>query len=171
MGVLMALVEVTAWWRYDWKANGRVTRAGDLFLFYGWMKLGRSLGIAVTNMGFAAFLWLTATNRFLVVPLGAEERIDGVLRQLEAARGKMGAVGIIGNVTARNEGLRKKSEEIFAQDDRSWKEVMADEEVKKSIAKAKAQGRFDFERMEREADRYAENLISSASLELNSLKS
>ena len=171
VGVVMVLVEVTAWWRYDWKANGRATRPADLFLFYGWVRLGRSLGLALVDMGFAGLLWATATNRLMVVPPGAEERVDGVLRRLEIARGKMGAVGIIRNVAARNEGLRVKSADFLVQDDKGWKEVMADEEVKKSIAKAKAQGRLDVDKMEKEAERYAENLLSSASLELNSLKS
>ena len=171
VGVVMVLVEVTAWWRYDWKANGRVTRPQDLFLFYGRVRLGRSLGMALVDMGFAGLLWGTATNRFMFVPPGAEERVDVVLRRLENARGKMGAAGIIRNVAARNEGLRVKSEDFFVQDDRGWAEVMTDEEVKKSIAKAKAQGRLDVHKMEREAEKYAENLISSASLELNSLKS
>ena len=165
VGCVLALVEVTAWSEYDWKANARVTRGENLFQFYGWIRLAKSVGFAMVDAGFAAFLWATATNRLMVVPPSATERVDDVLRQLEVSGGKMAAAGIIRNATARDDELRNKSEEYFKRDMAGWNKIMKEEEVQKSMRLAQSQGRLDISKIEVEAGRYAENLIPALGAE------
>ena len=159
IGCLAALVEVTAWYKYDWKANAGVVRAADLFPFYGWVRLMRSIGFAGMDMCFAGFLWATATNRLMLAPPSATERIDNVLRQLEVSTGKMAAAGIVRNATARDVDLRGKSEEYFKKDTAVWHENMKEDEVQKNIRLAQSQGRLDLDKIAMEAGRYADNLI------------
>ena len=162
IGCILALVEVTAWWQYDWKANARVLRPGDMWQFYGWVRLGRCLGLAVADIGFAGLLWATSSNRIMVVPPRAEERIDEVMRLLGASGGKMTAAGIVRNVVARDSSLKGKSGEWFEEESRRMDRITADEEVKASIAQAKAQGRIDIDKLKPDAERYAEGLVANA---------
>ncbi|KAI4154853.1 MAG: hypothetical protein LQ340_001398 [Diploschistes diacapsis] len=167
IGCVLALLEITAWYQYDWKANARVTRASDMFQFYGWARLVRSLGFAVVDMGFAAFLWATATNRLMVVPPNAVDRVDQALRQMEMSGGKIAAAGIVKNAVITNEELRRRTEEFFKFDSERWTEVMADEEVERSIRQAQSEGRLDMGKIKAEAEKYVDNLIPAANADMH----
>ena len=159
VGCVLALVELAVWYNYDWKANAKATKSVDLFQFFGWIRLSRSIAIAVVDAGFAWFLWATSTNRILVVPPSARERLENVIKQLEICASQQAATGIIHNAIVRNEELHKNTETHWTQDSILMQQVMADPEVQKGLLKAKSLGRLDMDKLELEAAKYAESLI------------
>ena len=145
---------------YDWKLNVRVIRPDDLTYFYWRMRTFRGLSIAVVDAGLAGLLWASSTNRLFALPLSSSEKLEEVTRILETTRGKLGAVGIVRNVTARNEGLRRKGESYWVKEGEVMGEVMGEREVVEGMRSALASGRISINKIEEEARNYAEGITA-----------
>ena len=165
LGSMLALGELFVYYNYDWKANAKVMRTEDLFLFHWTMRLIRGLGIAIADTGFAGLLWLTATNRLFAIPRSATERVDNAIRQLEIAGGKMQAFGIVHNATVRNQSLRNVSDSYWTREGKIMGEVMAEREVVNDMRAALSSGRLNLPILEKEAEKYADSLISAHDLQ------
>ena len=146
---------------YDWKGNARATRAEDLDFFYWRMRTIRGLTIAALNAGFSGLLWASSTNRLFVIPMSSAERLESVTKIMEATRGKLGAVGMIRNVTVRDENLRKQAETYWRREGEIMSEVMDEKEVVEGIRGALESGRMNVTMIEEEAKRYAESIFAT----------
>ena len=125
------------------------------------MRTVRGLAIALFDIGFAGFLWATATNRLLAIPVSSAERLENVTRVMEATRGKLAAVGIIRNVTVRDESLRKKGESYWRTEGEMMGQAMDEKEVVDGVRNALSSGRISVTMIEEEARRYAEGIIGN----------
>lgn len=146
---------------HDWKANARVLRPQDLDHFYWRMRIFRGLLIALVDAGLAGLLWASSTNRIFVVPISSAERLEDVTRTLENTRGKLGAVGIVRNVTVRDENLRRKAESYWEKEGKVMGEVMEEREVVEGLRSALESGRISVTRIEEEAQLYAEGIVAT----------
>ncbi|MCJ1404046.1 hypothetical protein MMC11_007270 [Xylographa trunciseda] len=161
VGSCVAIADLYMVGAYDWKGNSRATRAEDLDFFYWRMRTIRGLAIATLDAGLAGLLWATSTNRLFVIPVSAAERLESVTKVMEATRGKLGAVGMIRNVTVRDENLRKKAETYWRREGEIMGEVMDEKEVVEGIRSALESGRVNVTMIEEEAKRYTESVFAT----------
>ena len=159
LGVVLCIADCYMVASYDWKANARAVRAEDLDHFYWRMRLVRGLGMAISDALFTVLLWASSTNRVFVIPQTATERTEAALQQLEGIRGRLGAIGIVRNVVARDEGFRKKGDVYWRREGQMMSEVMDEREVVDGIQGALGSGRIDVTLVEEEARKYAEGII------------
>lgn len=159
MGSVAAIADVSLFHTHDWKYNARATRPQDLQFFYWQMRTARGLGIALIDAGLAGLLWASSTNRLFVIPVSSAERLEDITRVMEATRGKLGAVGIVRNVTVRDENLRKRGEAYWKREGEVMGEVMDEKEVVDGLRAALESGRVNVTAIEEEARNYAEDII------------
>lgn len=145
----------------NWKANARVIRAEDLNHFHWNMRIWRGIGIAIADAALAAFLWASSTNRMFVIPPTTAERMESAIKVLENARGRLGALGIMRNVVARDEGLRRKVEGYWRKEGQVMTEVMDEREVVEGMRSALGSGRIGVTQVEEEARRFADGIVIS----------
>lgn len=157
LAVGLACVELYLVGSYEWKANARSLRPEQYVLFHWRMRVFRGIVIAAADALVAGLLWLSATNRMFVVPVSAGERMEGAMRVLENARGRLNAVGIVRNAVVRDEGLRGKAEAYWRREGVVMGEVMDEREVVEGVRNALS-GRIQVARVEEEARRYAEGI-------------
>lgn len=155
-GTVISLAECWIILAYDWKANSRVHSQGEITHFYWIMRTARGIAIALMDAGLAALLWASSTIRIFVTPATYSERLEVVTRTLENSRGKMAAVGIVRNVTARDENLRKKGDVYWMKEKQVMGEIMDEREVVEGVRNAL--GRISVATIEEEARAYAENI-------------
>lgn len=165
LGCILALADVSMFYAYDWKANGRIKTAEDLTHFFWNMRIARGLCIAITDGVFALLLWATATNRLFVAPISATERLDRIARELELTGGKLGAIGVLRNTTVRNKGLRAIEASYWNREGHIMDEVMAEKAVLDSVRAALESGRINTFRVEEDARSYAEQIVRANGLE------
>ncbi|MCJ1388777.1 hypothetical protein MMC18_001627 [Xylographa bjoerkii] len=161
VGSCVAIADVYVVGAYDWKWNAYATRAEDLDFFHWRMRTIRGLAIAALDAGLAGLLWATSTNRLFVIPVSDGERLESVTKVMEATRGKLSAVGMIRNVTVRDENLRKKAETYWKREGEIMGEVMDEKEVVEGIRGALGSGRMNVTLIEEEAKRYAESIFAT----------
>lgn len=158
-GVSLLFAEGYAYTSYDWKANARAVRPEEYVHFYWRMRVFRGIGMAVLDLLMASILYLSSTNRFFVIPVNKAERVENAIRALDAARGKMNAVGIIRNVNVRDEALRRKSENYWRREVQIMGEVMDEKEVVEGVRNALSE-RIQVARVEEDARKYAEGITA-----------
>ena len=165
LGCILAMGDVSMFYTFDWKANKRVKTAEALTHFFWNMRLARGLCIAIADGVFALLLWATATNRLLVAPISATERLDRIARELEFTGGKLGAIGVLRNTTVRNKSLRAIEASYWNREGLVMDEVMAEKNVLDSVRAALESGRIDISRVEEDAKSYAEQIVRANGLE------
>ena len=158
-GIALAVVECWLFSSYDWKANARAVRPEQYVHFYWRMRIVRGVAIAAVDLLMAYLLYLASTNRFFVVPPSHNEKMEAAMRLLDAAKGKMNAVGIIRNVTVRDEALRRKGELYWKREGQIMGEVMDEREVVEGVRNALS-GRVHISKVEEDARKYAEAITS-----------
>ncbi|MCJ1476634.1 hypothetical protein MMC13_005302 [Lambiella insularis] len=161
VGSVIAMVDGYMFHIYEWKANSRATSADELVFFYWRMRIARGLAIALLDAGFAGLMWASSTNRLFVVPVSSAERLETVTRVMESTRGKLGALGMVRNVTVRDETLRRKAEAYWKREGEFMGEVMDEKEVVEGIRSALGSGRMSVSMIEEEARKYAESVIGN----------
>jgi hypothetical protein len=156
-GIGQAASEMWLFGTYDWKANARKLRAEEYIHWYWRVRVYRGVIIALADACFAGLLWLSSTNRMFVIPPSPAERMETAMRLLEQARGKLNAVGIMRNVTSREEGLRRKSDAYWRNEVQVMGEVMDEREVIEGVRNA-LDGRIHVQTVEEDARKYAEGI-------------
>ncbi|KAF2142528.1 uncharacterized protein K452DRAFT_249304 [Aplosporella prunicola CBS 121167] len=156
-GVALAALELWIVGTYNHKQNAIATRLGDIEPFYWRMRTMRYIGMACVDglLGFA--LYLTSTNRWLVVPPSISERLEESTRMVEALKGKLGMLGAMKNTVARDKNLRERSEAYWMDEGRLMGEVLEDREVVDGMQNAL--GRVNVEMIERQAGGMAEGIV------------
>lgn len=158
LGAGFALVDCYLVGTHDSKANARVLRPEDLDLFHWRMRTLRGIAICVADAILALLLWAASTNRIFAVPPSTSERMEAAMKVLESMRGRLGAVGIVRNVVARDKGLRQRGDVYWAQEGRVMEEVMTDRAVVDGMRNA-LDGRISVSKVEEEARKYAEGIV------------
>lgn len=158
LGAAFALID--CYWvdAHNSKANARVLRPEDLDHFHWRMRTLRGIAICVADAMLALLLWAASTNRIFAVPPNTAERMEDAMKVLESMRGRLGAVGIVRNVVARNKGLRQRGDAYWAREGQVMEEVMAEREVVDGMRNA-LDGRISVSKVEEEARKYADGIV------------
>lgn len=122
------------------------------------MRTLRGIAICVADAMLALLLWAASTNRIFAVPPNTAERMEDAMKVLESMRGRLGAVGIVRNVVARNKGLRQRGDAYWAREGQVMEEVMAEREVVDGMRNA-LDGRISVSKVEEEARKYADGIV------------
>ena len=162
IGCVYVFAEIVTWLNYDWKSNMTVTVSANLFQFFGWARLIRNVGFAIVDGGFAWFLWATSTNRIMVITPSAKERLNAVLQHVETASSKTSAAGLIRNATFKDGQFLQRELEYWTREEARLEQIIASDTVQKAIQHARSHGRLDAEKLEQEAQRYAEIMLPAA---------
>ena len=164
LGTATVAVECYIWTAYDWKANARAVVPEQYVHFYWRMRVYRGINMALIDFLVASILCLSSTNRFFVLPITSAERMETAMRMLETARGKMNALGVLRNVTARDEALRRKAEIYWQREGQLMREVMDEREVVEGVRNALGE-RVQVAKVEEDARRYAEGVTNWPALQ------
>jgi hypothetical protein len=156
--VVLAAAEIWILSTYNHQGNSRTTRIEDVDAFFWKIRIYRGVAIAALDAVIGWVMYLSSTNRAFVTPLSAPERIEGTLRHLESARSKMNATGVMRNTTARDTGLRARTQAYWVDEGRMMGEYMEDREVVEGVNNA-LENRINIETISRDAAAYAENLM------------
>lgn len=157
-GAAIGLAECYLVGTYDFQANARVTRPEDLDHFYWRMRTFRGIGMCILDATFAGLIWAASTNRLFVVPPTAAERTETAIKAIESLRGRLGAVGILRNAVARDDGLRGKAEAYWCREKQVMGEVMDEREVVEGIRNALSD-RINVTKIEEDARTYVDGIL------------
>ncbi|TGJ85366.1 hypothetical protein E0Z10_g3406 [Xylaria hypoxylon] len=143
---------------YNYGANARVARPSDLEMFFWTSRALRYGVLGVLNMGIAALIYVSSTNRLFAAPVAPASRVEAVTRRLLAIKSRMSAVGIIKNTSLRDEDLRTRTAAYWTHEGRLMREVMEEREVVEGVNDALA-NRINIQDISRDAEHYALNML------------
>ncbi|KAI4860799.1 hypothetical protein F4820DRAFT_435698 [Hypoxylon rubiginosum] len=155
---LAAALDVYLASSYNYQANARATRLADVDMFFWAARRYRYLGLAALDSLLAFLLYLSSTNRAFAAPPSAAARVAAVTRQLQAAKSRLNAVGIVKNTATRDEDLRARVQAYWLHEGRLMREVMEEREVVEGVNDA-LQNRVNIQDITRDADDYALNVL------------
>lgn len=127
-------------------------------MFFWAARRYRYLGLAALDSLLAFLLYLSSTNRAFAAPPSAAARVAAVTRQLQAAKSRLNAVGIVKNTATRDEDLRARVQAYWLHEGRLMREVMEEREVVEGVNDA-LQNRVNIQDITRDADDYALNVL------------
>ena len=159
VGLTLAALEFYLFAAFDWRSNLRAFAPEDYVHFYWRMRVFRGVAIAITDVLIAACVYLSSTNRFFFTALSSAERMESAMKSLEMARGKLNALGVMRNVTARDEALRQRTDGYWRRERQVMGEVMDEREVVEGIKNALG-GRIQVVQVEEEARKYADGITT-----------
>lgn len=121
------------------------------------MRTLRYVGFTVIDglLGYA--MYLTSTNRWLVIPPTISERLEENTRIVEGLRGKLSMLGAMKNTVARDKNLRERSASYWVDEGRIMGEVFEEREVVDSMQSALE--RVNVEMIETQAGGMADNVV------------
>lgn len=156
-GVALAALEVWTVGTYNHKQNATALRLNDLEPFYWRMRTLRYVGFALIDglLGYA--MYLTSTNRWLVIPPTISERIEENTRLVEGLRGKLSMLGAMKNTVSRDKGLRERHAAYWVDEGRYMGEIFEDREVVDSMQNALE--RVNVEMIETQAGGMADSIV------------
>ncbi|GME35879.1 Chorismate synthase [Neofusicoccum parvum] len=157
-GVTLAALEVWNVGTYNHKQNATALRLSDLEPLYWRMRTLRYILFAVVDGLLGLTMWLTSTNRWLVVPPTISERIEENTRIVESLRGKLSMLGAMKNTVARDKGLRERSASYWVDEGRYMGEIFEDREVVDGMQNALE--RVNVEMIESQAGGMADSIVS-----------
>jgi hypothetical protein len=143
---------------HNYGANARATRLGDLDMFFWSSRALRHIVLCLLDVGMAALIYVSATNRLFAAPLDPAVRVEAVTRQMLATKSRLSAVGIVKNTSLRDEDLRARTAAYWTHEGRLMREVMEDREVVEGVNDALA-NRINIQDISRDAENYATNML------------
>ena len=157
-GLFIATYDVGIASSYNHKLNTAAFRLSDIDFFAWRRRVYLYVSLSIFDALFAGWIYKTATNRWWVKKVTRAERLEASVKALEAAHGKMQAVGIARNVVMRDERLRDRVRAYWEMQERVTKEIFEEEE---GVAKEMqgAPGRIDMAGVAEEAARFAERIV------------
>lgn len=165
LGVLaactLAAVDIYAVASYNHSANLRASRLDSVYFFHWHMRRYRLGGLAAFDLLLAVALYLTSTNRLFVQEPSLAERVEMASRQLLAARSKVSVVGVLRNVSLRDEELRSQSQAYWTRETQLMREVMEDRDVVDGVNDALS-NRINIQDITRDADAWTRDVLQSA---------
>ncbi|KAI5862359.1 hypothetical protein GGS23DRAFT_610538 [Durotheca rogersii] len=166
VAALLAALDLYLAGTYNHQANARATRLADLAPFFWRQRTLRLVSLAGFDAALAALVWLSGTRRLpaaLLLPRGSgavatAKAAARAARRLQAARGRLAAVGVVRNASARDEALRQRAAAYWAHEVRLMREVMEDRDVVEGVNDA-LRNRVDIQRVTRDADAYVAGVL------------
>lgn len=149
----MAAVDVYFVSDFNYQANARALRLGDLDNFFWSSRATRMYMLAAFDAVLGYLIYLSATNRAFIQLPSPAERIENVNRALHVAKSKMSALGIIKNTAQRDNELRERSDLYWSHEVRIVGEAMEEREVIEGVADA-LENRLNIDTITRDADAY-----------------
>ncbi|KAI1132157.1 CHD5-like protein-domain-containing protein [Nemania abortiva] len=143
---------------YNHAANARAPRLSELQMFFWTSRALRHVALGVLDLGMAALLYVSATNRLFAAPADPASRVDAVTRGLLATKSRLSAVGIVKNTSLRDEDLRARTAAYWMHEGRLMRDVMEDREVVEGVNDALA-NRINIQDITRDAENYALNML------------
>jgi len=143
---------------YNYGANARATRLSELDLFFWSSRVLRLLALAVLDLGIAALIYVSVTNRLFASPPDPASRVEAVTRQVLATKSRLSAVGIVKNTSLRDEDLRARTAAYWMHEGHVMREVMEQREVVEGVNDALA-NRINIQEISRDAETYALNML------------
>ncbi|KAI1149171.1 CHD5-like protein-domain-containing protein [Nemania diffusa] len=143
---------------YNYGANARAARLVDLEMFFWTARALRLAALGLLDLGVAALIYVSATNRLFAAPPDAAARVDAVTRQLLATKSRLSAVGIVKNTSLRDEDLRARTAAYWMHEGHLMREVMEDREVIEGVNDALS-NRINIQDISRDAENYALNML------------
>ncbi|KAI1745360.1 hypothetical protein F4680DRAFT_101834 [Xylaria scruposa] len=143
---------------YNHGANARHTRLGDVDMFFWTSRALRHLVLGLIDMGIAALIYVSSTNRLFAAPPEPAARVEAVTRQLLATKSRLSAVGIVKNTSLRDEELRARTSAYWTHEGRLMREVMEDRDVVEGVNDALT-NRINIQDISRDAETYALNML------------
>ncbi|KAI0453172.1 CHD5-like protein-domain-containing protein [Xylaria acuta] len=157
-GAVAAGFDVWSVSTYNYGANARAARPADVDMFFWTSRSLRYIVLGVINMGIAALIYVSATNRLFAAPPDPAARVEAVTRQLLATKSRLSAVGIVKNTSLRDEDLRARTSAYWTHEGRLMREVMEDRDVVEGVNDALA-NRINIQDISRDAETYALNML------------
>ncbi|KAI8956006.1 CHD5-like protein-domain-containing protein [Xylaria longipes] len=143
---------------YNYGANARVARPADIDMFFWTSRALRHIILGVIDVGIAALIYVSSTNRLFAAPPDPASRVEAVTRQLLATKSRLSAVGIVKNTSLRDEELRARTSAYWTHEGRLMREVMEDRDVVEGVNDALA-NRINIQDISRDAETYALNML------------
>ncbi|GAW25381.1 hypothetical protein SAMD00023353_0502320 [Rosellinia necatrix] len=156
--VVVAGLDVWAVSTYNHGANARATRLADLEMFFWTARVLRFAALAVLDLGTAALVYVSATNRLFALPPDPAARVEAITRQLLATKSRLNAVGIVKNTNLRDTDLRTRISAYWTHEGRLMHDVMEDREVVEGVNDALS-NRININDISRDAENYALNVL------------
>ncbi|KAI1167217.1 hypothetical protein F5B18DRAFT_479659 [Nemania serpens] len=147
---------------YKYGANARAARLVDLEMFFWTSRALRYVLLGLLDVGIAALLYVSATNRLFAAPPDPASRVEAVTRQLLATKSRLSAVGIVKNTSLRDEDLRARTAAYWTHEGHLMREVMEDRDVIEGVNDALA-NRISIQDISRDAENYALNMLPQPS--------
>ncbi|KAI8960507.1 CHD5-like protein-domain-containing protein [Daldinia sp. FL1419] len=143
---------------YNILVNARARTVAELDNFFWTARMSRYLGLVALNLMIACLIYLASTNRAFYTPPNPAVRIEAVIRQLQGAKGRLNAAGIVKNTANRDADLRARSQAYWQQEGSIMREVMEEREVIEGVNDA-LENRINIADITRDADAYALNVL------------
>lgn len=160
--VVAAGLDVWVTSTYNYGANARTTRLADLEMFFWTSRALRYALLGLLDVGIAALIYVSGTNRLLAAPPDPASRVEAVTRQLLITKSRLSAVGIVKNTSLRDEDLRARSAAYWAHEGHLMGEVMEDRDVIEGVNDALA-NRISIQGISKDAENYALNILPQPS--------
>ncbi|KAI5457361.1 hypothetical protein BGZ63DRAFT_364975 [Mariannaea sp. PMI_226] len=155
---VVAVADVWLVSSYNYQANARALRLGNIDFFYWDHRVYRLLAFAILDALLGFVLYLSSTNRAFVKEPSTAQRVETASRVLNVVRGKLSALGIVKNTALRDEDLRSRSQAYWSHEVRLMGEVMEEREVIEGVNDALG-NRIDIQSITRDAEVYAQNVL------------
>ncbi|KAI0855490.1 CHD5-like protein-domain-containing protein [Xylaria cubensis] len=157
-GAVVAGLDVWSVSTYNYGANARATRPGDVDMFFWTSRALRHAVLGLIDIGIAALIYVSSTNRLFAAPPDPAARVEAVTRQLLATKSRLSAIGIVKNTSLRDEELRARTSAYWTHEGRLMREVMEDRDVVEGVNDALT-NRINIQDISRDAETYALNML------------
>jgi hypothetical protein len=158
-GVLLAVAELYLTWTYNWEANRTVRMIKDVDFFYWKMRTYRHLLFALVDAALGWALWLTSTNRWMVIPPSITEQMVAATDQITMTYGRLSVLGNLRNTVLRDRELRNVDSEYWTREQGEMEEIEREREV--VDAKNLALSRMDYDKVQHRAGLYVEQVFAA----------
>lgn len=159
VGVALAAIELWMTYDYDWEDNRTNVMLKDVEFFYWDMRMYRQLAFAIVDSLLGWLMWLTSTNRWLVIPPSTSEQLTATTNALMGAYGQLNLLGNLRNAIVRDNELRTVQGEYWLSESREMQDIEREREV--VDAKNIALSRMDFEKTQRRAEIYVDQMFTA----------
>jgi hypothetical protein len=157
-GVALALVELYMTYNYRWEENGNKRMLNEVDFFAQRMRIYRQLAFAATDALLGWALYLTSTNRWLVIPPTTTEQLTQLTQQTALTHAQVSLLANLRNATVRDAELRNRQEVYWRREQEEMVGIMQEEGVRTAVTSVLA--REEFGNTRRRAQIYVESMLN-----------
>jgi hypothetical protein len=155
--VVLAAGELWLTFNYKWQLNASVRELQNVDFFFWRMRVYRQLAFALVDGLLAWVLWLSSTNRILVIPPTIAQQMESTTQTLQATYAQLTLLGNFRNAIVRDRGLRAAHADYWLQEHETMAEIEREREV--VDAKNIALSRMDVDKVQQTAGLYVERVF------------